>query len=143
MDNASRFMKNAIPNMSLPVASSGRLKVLVVDDHTYFRESLVSFLGEFPSIETVGTAGDGEEAVRMVKRFRPQLVIMDIQMPLMDGLQACEEIKKDSPGTRVVLYTMHSPEAYDDAALKRADSCVPKDRLFDELPGIVEKEATE
>lgn len=117
--------------------------MLVVDDHRYFRESLVSFLGEFPSIETVGTAGDGAEAVRMVKRFRPQLVIMDIQMPLMDGLQACEEIKKDSPGTRVVLYTMHSPETYDAAALKRADSFVSKDRLFDELPGIIEKEANE
>jgi len=79
----------------------------------------------------------------MVKRFRPQLVIMDIQMPLMDGLQACEEIKKDSPEIRVVLYTMHSPETYGDAALKRADSFVPKDRLFEELPEIVGKEAAE
>ena len=129
--------------MSLPAASNGRLKVLVVDDHAYFRESLVSFLGEFPSIEIVGTANDGAESVRTVKRLRPRLVIMDIQMPLMDGLQACEEIKRDSPESRVVLCTMHSPETYDDAALKRADSFVPKDRLFEELPGIVGREAAE
>ena len=115
--------------------------MLVVDDHRYFRESLVSFLAEFPSIETVGTAGDGAEAVKMVERLRPQLVIMDIQMPLMDGLLACEEIKKDSPGTKVVLYTMHSRETYGDAALKLADSFVPKDRLFEELPGLIEEAA--
>lgn len=53
------------------------------------------------------------------------------------------KIKRDSPGTRVVLYTMNSPEAYDDAAMKRADSFVPKDRLFEELPGIVGKETPE
>ncbi len=133
-------MENGITSVTMPAASRERLKVLVVDDHRYFRESLVSFLREFPGVSIAGTAGNGKEAVEMAERLHPSLVIMDIQMPEMDGLEACEEIRKALPGIRIVLYTMHSPETYGDAALKRADRFVSKDRLFEELPGIVEAE---
>lgn len=120
-----------------------RLKVLVVDDHRYFRESLVSFLEEFSAVDVAGTAGNGTEAVEMAGRLKPVMIIMDIQMPQMDGLEACMDIKKSSPEIRVVLYSMHPPEVYDDEALKRADRFVPKDRLFEELPGLIEKAMTD
>ncbi len=76
----------------------------------------------------------------MVEALRPQLVLMDIQMPEMDGLEACEIIKSSSPGIKVVLYTMH--EMYGASAPGKADMFVAKDRLFDELPGIVGTKAT-
>jgi len=114
-----------------------KLSVLVVDDHRYFRESLVSYLTDFLSVSIVGSAGDGVEAVALVDKLKPLLVIMDIQMPEMDGVTACGLLKASHPDLRVILYSMNAPDNYDKKALDRADSFVPKDRLFDELGGLL------
>ena len=117
------------------------LTVLVVDDHPYFRKSLVSYLAEFSSVSVVGKAADGMEALEMAEKLRPQLVVMDIQMPKLDGLAACEILKTKYPGMRVILYSMHASETFSKEALNCADRFVPKDRIFEELTGIIGQKA--
>lgn len=121
----------------VPQTAPEKLSVLVVDDHRYFRESLVSYLADFLSVSIAGSAGNGVEAVSMVEKLRPLLVIMDIQMPEMDGVTACRLLKASHPDLRVILYSMNTPDNYDKEALGRADSFVPKDCLFDELGGLL------
>ncbi len=114
-----------------------KLSVLVVDDHRYFRESLVSYLTDFLSVSIAGSAGNGIEAVALVEKLKPLLVIMDIQMPEMDGVTACRLLKASHPDLRVILYSMNAPDNYDKDALGRADSFVAKDSLFYELCGLL------
>jgi NarL family two-component system response regulator LiaR len=114
-----------------------KLSVLVVDDHRYFRESLISYLSDVLLVSIAGSAGNGVEAVAMVEKLRPLLVIMDIQMPEMDGVTACRLLKASHPDLRVILYSMNTPDNYENESLGRADSFVPKDRLFDELRGLL------
>jgi len=130
-------MMNTTINTQLSETAAGHLTVLVVEDHPYFRKSLVSYLAEFSSVSVVGKAADGIEALEMAERLRPQLVVMDIQMPELDGLAACKLLKMKCPETRVILYSMHAPETFSKEALERADRFVPKDRLFEELAGII------
>lgn len=86
---------------------------------------------------------DGREAVEMAEKLRPHLVIMDIQMPELDGIAACETIRTRYPETRVVLYSMHAPETFGKEALDKADRFVTKERLLDELPGIIRHETAQ
>ena len=118
-------------------AEGGKLSVLVVDDHRYFRESLVSYLSDVLAVSIAGSAANGVEAVTLVEKFRPMLVIMDIQMPEMDGITACRILKASYPDLRIILYSMNATDNYDKETLYRADCFVPKDRLYDELSGLL------
>ncbi|MEI6209860.1 MAG: response regulator transcription factor [Desulfuromonadales bacterium] len=99
-----------------PYSAEGKLSVLVVDDHRYFRESLVSYLTDFLSVSIAGSAGNGVEAVALVEKLKPLLVIMDIQMPEMDGVTACGLLKTRHPDVRIILYSMNTPDNYDKEA---------------------------
>jgi DNA-binding NarL/FixJ family response regulator len=81
---------------------------LIVDDHEVVREGLRLSLSRAPQIRVVGEASDGASAVRMVERRRPQVVIMDVRMPGMDGLEATREITSKVPGTSVLIFTAYS-----------------------------------
>lgn len=118
-------------------AHNVRIPLLVVDDHRYFRESLLSFLAELPSVIVAGAAENGREAVAMTAGLNPAVVVMDIQMPEMNGIEACRIIKERMPQTRVILYTMHGAEHFGKAGFACADWFLPKDRLFEELPGVL------
>ena len=83
-----------------------RIQVLVVDDHKIVREGLASLLKEQPDIEVIGQAGNGREAVNMAGNFQPDVVIMDVSMPLMNGDEASRQIKMLSPDTRIVALSM-------------------------------------
>jgi two-component system response regulator NreC len=93
--------------MAAPPCSCGRL--ILADDHAIVRDGLRSIL-EDEGFEIAGDASDGAEAVRLCKELHPDIALLDISMPLLNGIDAAREILKTSPGTRIILLTMHSDE---------------------------------
>ena len=81
------------------------IRVLVVDDHAVVREGLRTFLSLQDGIEVVGEAGDGREAIVAAQRLRPDVVLMDLVMPRVDGVQAMRELRDHVPGARVIVLT--------------------------------------
>ena len=86
------------------------VRVVVVDDHQIVRDGLVALLGALEGLEVVGTAGDGLAAVELVERERPDVAVMDIQMPELDGIEATRRIAAGPAGTRVVMLTMNEDD---------------------------------
>lgn len=84
----------------------GPLRVLVVDDHPVYRDGLAMLLGSVTGLAVVGTAADGADAVRLAREEQPDVVVMDVQMPGMDGIAATRAITTESPSTGVVVLTM-------------------------------------
>jgi DNA-binding NarL/FixJ family response regulator len=82
-------------------------RVVVADDQTIVREGIVMLLGLLPDIEVVGSAGDGEEAVRLVAEEQPDVVLMDLRMPRCDGVEATRRIREEHPRTQVVVLTTY------------------------------------
>ena len=87
------------------------ISVLIVDDHEVVREGLRLSLLRSPQIRVVGEAPDGESAIALAERRRPDVIIMDLRMPGMDGIEATEEILKSSPDTAVIVFTAYSERA--------------------------------
>jgi two-component system response regulator NreC len=88
----------------------GKLRVLLVDDHTVVRQGLRRILETDDEIEIVGETGDGRTAVEMVQRLQPHVVVMDIALPEMNGIEATRQIIKRNEGTKVLILTMHSDD---------------------------------
>ena len=91
--------------------SERRIRVLVADDQALFREALVALLAVQPGIEVVGEAADGREAVEAVGRLRPDVVLMDLRMPVLDGVGATRQLRVDHPGVRVLALTTFDGDA--------------------------------
>ncbi|HXT36300.1 MAG TPA: response regulator transcription factor [Chloroflexota bacterium] len=91
--------------------SAPPIRVLVVDDQTVVREGLEMLLGLSPGIEVVGGAADGIEAVRLVDELRPHVVLMDLRMPRLDGVEATRQIVRAHPETRIVVLTTYADDA--------------------------------
>jgi len=83
-----------------------RTRVLIVDDHKIVREGLASLLNDQPDIEVIGQAGNGREAISMADRFHPDVIIMDVSMPVMNGDEATRQIKVLMPSIRIVALSM-------------------------------------
>ena len=81
------------------------IRVLITDDHKVVRRGLRGFLELDPDLEVVGEAGNGEEAVAMSRRLEPDVVLMDLLMPVMDGIEATRDIRRELPGVEVVALT--------------------------------------
>ena len=90
----------------------GRVRILLADDHTVVRQGLRKVLEERPEWEVVAEAGDGREAVRQAEQHKPDVAILDVAMPLLNGIETTRQIGKRSPATRVLVLTMHADEAY-------------------------------
>lgn len=88
------------------------VNVLIADDHGVVRKGLRLLLQQFPEIDVVGEAGNGREAVRLTAELTPDVVLMDVAMPLLNGIDATEQIRKANPNIGVILLTMHADEGY-------------------------------
>ena len=109
-------------------------QVLIAEDHTILREGLRMLLGSNPSLEVAGEAEDGLEAMHRAESLKPHLILMDLSMPKMNGMDAIKEIKKRCPDTKILVLTVHRTEEYILAALKAgADGYVLKDATHSEL----------
>ena len=89
-----------------------KIRVLLVDDHAILREGIKALLEKQGNIEVVAEAGDGREAIPKAIQLRPDVVVLDISMPLMDGLEATRQIKMETPNVKILVLTMHDDEEY-------------------------------
>jgi two-component system response regulator NreC len=94
------------------------LRILLADDHTVVRQGLRKVLEERSDWVVVAEAGNGRDAVKQAEELKPDVAILDVAMPLLNGIEATRQIVKRSPGTRVLVLTMHSDEAYVNQILK-------------------------
>jgi DNA-binding NarL/FixJ family response regulator len=115
-------------------------RILIAEDHTILREGLRALLSSEPRFDVVGEAEDGRNAVRCVETLGPDLVLMDLSMPRMSGLDAIREIKKTSPDTKIIALTVHKTEEYILTTLQAgADGYVLKDATHSELMMAIEQ----
>ena len=106
------------------------IKVLIADDHHDFRKVVHDFLDRLPNVSVVGEATDGHDAVRKVENLFPDVVLMDISMPLMNGIEATRIIKQRWPATKVLIATNHDDPMYRKQALEaRADGFILKSSM--------------
>jgi DNA-binding NarL/FixJ family response regulator len=110
------------------------VRVLIADDHAEFRATIRSLLVSLPGIEVVGEAGDGEQAIRQAREIEPDLVLMDIKMPYMNGLSATRKLKREMPALKVIIITLYGDHEYREAAQDSgADGFLTKDLVGWEL----------
>lgn len=121
-----------------PYKSINKIRVLIVDDCPVARDALVSILRSSPDIEVVDEAGNGPEGIEKAQQLQPTVILMDAQMPEMDGAEATRHIKERVPGTKVLFLSVYSwtVEGAIDAG---ADACLMKDCSRFELLKAVRK----
>ncbi len=111
-------------------ASDLRIRTLMVDDHSAFLDELAHLLVENRETDVVGRAASGEEALEQTKALRPDLVLMDLAMPGMGGLEATRRLKAETGAPRVIMLSLHEHPMYRKAALDAgANGFIPKSQL--------------
>ena len=123
----------SLPSAQVPPSTNVHTSgVLVVDDHDVTRSTIHSFLRQ-NFVPVCGEAENGKQAVEMVQELRPDVVLLDIEMPVMNGIQAAYEIRRISPATKILFFTIHKDEAVTGARIMGAEGYVTKSAAGTEL----------
>jgi DNA-binding NarL/FixJ family response regulator len=110
------------------------IRLIIADDHDAMRETIKSFLSKWSDIDVVGEAIDGENAVKLAKKLLPDIVLMDMNMPRLNGIKAAETILSSNTGVRIVILSMNSDKAIVAAGLREGISgYVLKSSIFKDL----------
>lgn len=114
------------------------MRVVLADDHNLVRAGIRALLERMPGIEVVGEASDGREALALIEREKPDVALLDIGMPELNGLEAADRVARDAPRTRLVILSMYSSAQYVAQALKLGVAgYVLKEACVDELPVLM------
>ena len=120
------------------MSDASPIRILAADDHPLIRAGLVSFLGTEPGLQVVAEAGNGEEALEKYREVRPDIVLMDLSMPLMDGLTATRAIIEEFPDARVIVLTTYGGDEDIHRALDAgAMGYLVKDMVAGDIVGII------
>lgn len=118
----------------MPEVEGYKIKVIVADDHTILADGIENMLNKKGAFEVVAKATNGEEVIKLLKMHRIDVVIMDINMPVMDGLEATRVVKEHFPEVKVLIMSMHDKEGYIQNALEAgADGYILKNTSQDEM----------
>ncbi len=116
-----------------------KIKVLIVDDHQLFREGIVTLLSSSENIEVIAEAEDGQIAIEKVKHFKPDVVLLDIAMPRMNGIEATKKIKALMPEIKIVILSMHLEKEYVKGVLEAgADGYLVKNCTYLQLTDAIQ-----
>jgi len=117
-----------------------KVRIVIAEDHTILREGLRSLLSSDPNFEIVGEAEDGREAIKCIEKLKPDLILTDLSMPRMNGMEAIKEIRRISPVTKILVLTVHKTEEYILATFRAgANGYLLKDSTHAELVMAVKK----
>jgi len=120
-----------------------RIRVLCVDDHRVVREGIIAMIGGLPDIEVVGVASTGEEGVELFRKYRPDVTLMDLQLPKMSGLEAITAIRRQDPSAKVIVLTVYQGDEDIYRALQAgASTYLLKDALTDDLIRMIREVET-
>lgn len=122
--------------MDAPTSPDGmKLRVLLADDYEPFRRRVRQLLHKTPGLELVGEAGDGQEALRLAGELKPDVVILDVVMPRLNGLEATRRIRREFPSIKVIALSLHGDSGFRCAMLDAgASSYLLKENVSQELP---------
>jgi two-component system response regulator NreC len=116
-----------------------KIKVLIVDDHQLFREGIVTLLFSAENIEVIAQAEDGLDAIEKAKHYKPDVVILDIAMPRMNGIEATKKLKAQIPGIKIITLSMHSEKQYVKGVLEAgADGYLLKNCTYRQLTDAIQ-----
>src|SRR5260370_39617361 len=119
------------------------ISIVLADDHALVRQGISALLAEVPEFRVVGETGDGMEALRLIDRLRPDVLVADVTMPGLGGLEVTRRVGQESPQTRVIILSMHADEAYvlealrngaAGSVLKGSQAAALIERIREELP---------
>jgi DNA-binding NarL/FixJ family response regulator len=114
------------------------IRILCVDDHRLMREGIAAVIGRNPDMEVIASAANGLQAVELFKTHRPDVTVMDLQLPIMGGLEAISAIRSEEPSARIIVLTMHQGDEDIHRALDAgAATYLLKDAIVDDLPRMV------
>ncbi|HEY8570680.1 response regulator transcription factor [Microbulbifer sp.] len=117
-----------------PINAQNKKRILLVDDHSLMRAGIRALLDEFGDFEVIGESGNGIEALELVRKFMPDLLLLDISLPGLNGLEVLRQISQQHPDVRVLMLSMHAGSEYVARALSfGASGYLLKDSAFDEL----------